>query len=587
MSINTSVYLIQDSGWDGDNIPDSQAIAESSGTNIIQLSGVVMRQSGRDYIRVEIEDMTAREVDYLFLRKDGKTYYYFVIGYNMLAQRTCELYLVLDGLTTLNALANGSDVITGWMTRKNKTNAEMQDISLAARLKLSEPFAPSEELVEDYSNNIVGAKNSGFSSLVQSTTDLSKTTKKATKYIADDDSYVTVPDLSDLTPSTSFEISSSDQGLDSAWNTAGMGIYKGTNPKVQKGIMQNWSLGVDSIKKSYVLPLAYGSAPEDADGFVDKITSNETVVSASIAALPLDYIPENYKAAFIHQIITLRSTVSGESASYSAAQIAGSIVDGLYTFVYWANPVPDGAPYCKPTSIKGNESRMFGAVRGSNWQTAPFANSGEFGWAQNKKETLINGMSAKKFADTVSLAGTYVNSVTATENAIGNTALTAVKAYGGDISPSNLKGAGGFATAGLTTLGGMSQSMNIANKYKGIRNSFDVAHNLRSPDIAFAAAGDMQNFIGNDFTVTRERFNLTDIIRLDEFLHKYGESVSETFTTGKCHTRSNFNYIQVERVVLKGSFPRWVSDIAVSQLSSGVRVWHTKPNVAALQIGGN
>lgn len=564
MSINTSVYLVQDSGWDSENVPDSQALAESTGTNIIQLNGVVMRQSGRDYIRVEIDDMTAREVDYLFLRKDGKTYYYFVIGYNMVAQRTCELYLNLDGLTTINALANGSGVITGWMNRRNKTNGEMQNIDLASRLKLDEPFQPSEELVEDYHNNIVGAKNSGFSSLVQSVTDLTKTTKRATKYIADDESYVTVPNLSQLTQPTVFEISSSDPGLNSAWSTAGMGIYKGSNSKVQDGISKNWSLGVDSIKKSYVLPLAYGSAPEDTDGFVDRVTSNETIVAANVPALPGGYVPENYKAAFLHQRITLRSTVSGASAEYSVAQIAGSISGGLYQFVCWANPSPDGAPYCRPTSINGNGNRMFGAIRGSNWVNAPFANIGASGHKLDYKEKFNDGLFGRIMGDIAGVAG-----------------ATAAAAVG------LATAAGGPVGTGLAVLGAEVSGMTFDNKYKGMVTDFAKASLLRSPDISFAAAGDMQNFIGNDFSVMRQRLNVTDIVRFDEFLHKYGESVSETFTTGKCYTRSNFNFIQVERVVLKGSFPRWVSDVAVSQLNGGIRVWHTKPNVAALQIGGN
>ena len=563
MSINTSVYLIQDSGWDSENVPDSQALAESTGTNKIQLNGVVMRQSGRDSIRVEIDDMTAREVDYLFLRKDGKTYYYFVVGYNMVAQRTCELYLNLDGLTTINALANGSGPITGWMTRRNKTDGEMQNVDLASRLKLDEPFQPSEELVEDYHNNIVGAKNSGFSSLVHSVTNLTETTKRATKYIADDDSYVTVPNLSQLTQPTVFEISSSDPGLNSAWSTAGMGIYSGSNSKVQDGVSKNWSLGVDSIKKSYVLPLAYGSAPEDTEGFVEKVTSNETVVTANIPALPGGYVPENYKAAFLHQRITLRSTVSGESAEYSAAQIAGSISGGLYDFVCWANPSPDGAPYCRPTSINGNGNRMFGAIRGSNWVNAPFANIGASGWQQDYKEKYNNGLFGRIIGDIVGFAGAAVGA--------GSGALK-----------EGVEFSGGLAAAGV-----VSHGMNMSNKYKGMSNDFAKSSLLRSPDISFAAAGDMQNFIGNDFSVMRQRLNVTDIVRFDEFLHKYGESVSETFTTSKCYTRSNFNFIQVERVVLKGSFPRWVSDVAVSQLNGGIRVWHTKPNVAALQIGGN
>lgn len=563
MSINTSVYLVQDSGWDRENIPDSQALAESTGTNIIQLNGVVMRQSGRDSIRVEIDDMTAREVDYLFLRKDGKTYYYFVIGYNMVAQRTCELYLNLDGLTTINALANGSGVITGWMNRRNKTNGEMQNLDLASRLKIDEPFQPSEELVEDYHNNIVGAKNSGFSSLIQSVTDLTKTTKRATKYIADDDSYVTVPNLSQLTQPTVFEISSSDPGLNSAWSTAGMGIYSGYNTKVQDGVSKNWSLGVDSIKKSYVLPLAYGSAPQDTEGFVERVTSNETVVTANLPALPGGYIPENYKASFLHQRITLRSTVSGESAEYSVAQIAGSISGGLYQFVCWANPSPDGAPYCRPTSINGSGNRMFGAIRGSNWVNAPFANIGAFGRNQDYKEKYNDGLFGRIIGD---LIGVVSGAASA-----GAGALKEDVEFGGGLAAANV----------------VSSGMNMVDKYRGMSNSFAKSSLLRSPDISFAAAGDMQNFIGNDFSVMRQRLNVTDIVRFDEFLHKYGESVSETFTTGKCYTRSNFNFIQVERVVLKGSFPRWVSDVAVSQLNGGIRVWHTKPNVAALQIGGN
>lgn len=563
MSINTSVYLVQDSGWDRENIPDSQALAESTGTNIIQLNGVVMRQSGRDSIRVEIDDMTAREVDYLFLRKDGKTYYYFVIGYNMVAQRTCELYLNLDGLTTINALANGSGVITGWMNRRNKTNGEMQNLDLASRLKLDEPFQPSEELVEDYHNNIVGAKNSGFSSLIQSVTDLTKTTKRATKYIADDDSYVTVPNLSQLTQPTVFEISSSDPGLNSAWSTAGMGIYNGDNSKVQDGVSKNWSLGVDSIKKSYVLPLAYGSAPQDTEGFIERVTSNETVVTANLPALPGGYVPENYKAAFLHQRITLRSTVSGESAEYSVAQIAGSISGGLYDFVCWSNPAPDGAPYCRPTSINGSGNRMFGAIRGSNWVNAPFANIGASGWKQDYKEKYNDGLFGRIIGD---LIGVVSGAASA-----GAGALKEDVEFGGGLAAANV----------------VSSGMNMRDKYKGMSNGFAKSSLLRSPDISFAAAGDMQNFIGNDFSVMRQRLNVTDIVRFDEFLHKYGESVSETFTTGKCYTRSNFNFIQVERVVLKGSFPRWVSDVAVSQLNGGIRVWHTKPNVAALQIGGN
>ena len=565
MSINTSVYLVQNSGWDIENVPDSQALAESTGTNIIQLSGVVMRQSGRDSIRVEIDDMTAREVDYLFLRKDGKTYYYFVIGYNMVAQRTCELYLELDGLTTINALANGLGVITGWMTRRNKTNGEMNNISLASKLKLSEPFTPSEEVVEDYDNSIVGAKKSGSTSLVHSVTNLTELGKKATKYIADDGSYVTVPNLSRLTEETIFNIISSDSDLDAAWSTVGMGIYRTDDSQVAEGIMKNWALGVDSIKKSYILPLAYGYAPKDADGFVEMVTSTETVYTANIPVLPDGYVPENYKAALLHQKIKLISTVSGETAEFSASQIADSIVDGKYDFVCWANPGPEGAPYCRPTVIKGNKSRMFGAVRGSNWQNAPFANTGQEGWAQTKKETFNDGKFGEIIGDLVGITA-------------GVAAVAGGTIVGGPI--------GGLA-AGAAVAGLESQAMGMDNKYKAREAKFTAANLLKSPEIAFAPSGDMQNFIGNDFSVIRERLDVDDIIRFDEFLHKYGESVSETFTTDKCFTRSNYNFIQVERVVLKGDFPRWVSDAAVAQLNGGVRIWHTRPNIAALQIGGN
>lgn len=557
MAIGTAIYIISGSGWDQDNIPDSPELASSVGSVELK-QGVVMRQSMRDHIDLEVNDARAREIDYLLSDKDGKRHFYFVLDYEMLATNVARFYLEIDGLTTLGALRSGSNIVDGWLKRKLKPLGETRNLDAAVKLTIAEPWSPSEELVEEFDNNIVGANASGFSTLVQSVTDLMKDTKKAKDYISSEDNYVTVPDMSGVTKSTVFQIQSSDSALNSAFSTAGMGIYLGTNTTVSQGIMATWALGIPSVKKSYVMPLSYAVPETDEKfGFVERLVATERTVGTSIPIMPGGYVPENYKAALLHQRIRLLSTCSGQSSEYSLSQLGGNL-----TFTYWANPVPEGMPFCRPTYINGNGNRLYGAVAGSQWQTAPFAEQTKFGAINEIKDAKRNF-----WGDYLGAAGGILTS--AAGGAVAGAA-------GGPVGAA----AGGVVGA----LGGVASGV---TRIRDIPQQIDRNQNLRAPDIMFAASGDMQNFIGNDFSVVRSRLSTTDIIRFDDFLHKYGEAVDEGYEPSDIYTRSNYNYIQMERVSITADSSNHIKRAAKAQLMRGVRVWHVKPNARALEVGGN
>ena len=581
MGINADVRLYLNTGFNGSNIPDSLSLLE--GSRFHDCQGAMLRQAARTDIKVEITDDIAAQVDYVKIDKGGNNrFVYFCTGYIMLSPKTCQLMLQIDSITTVGCLSRGSNAVDGWLTRRTKPNSEIQDVNKASKLTLSEPWGPTEELIEDYQNNIVGAMESPTNTLIQATTDLVNLTPKATDYASDDGKYVTVPDLSKATESTLFMIQSANGALNSSFSTAGMGIYNGRNSKVQKGIQAMWALGIPTIKYSYLLPQKYGGILE-GDGFCSAITSLQGYTTSTIPVLPEGYTPENYKAALIHQRIGLLSTSTPSSASYTLAQLGGQL-----KFTYWADPTPKGNPFCRPMYVKGNDNLLYGAVMGSNWITAPYASEGAFGWKIDEKDYNLGIDTNSHNFWTGLLTGGGQMADIPTPNSNPNDS---------EDSDSAKKSASNNKKDASLTSQGFSIGNIAANVYGGIARGFqnlrtyplmyDRTTNLRSPDISFAASPGMQNFVGNDFTVVRSRLTDNDIRRFDEFLHKYGEATDEEFDISKVYTRSKYDYIQCTRVFVRTEHPRWLTNEAAAQLQGGIRVWHVKPNVSALQIGGN
>ena len=238
--------------------------------------------------------------------------------------------------------------------------------------------------------------------------------------------------------------------------------------------------------------------------------------------------------------------------------------------------------------IKGNDNLLYGAVMGSSWLTAPYASEKAFGWKIDEKDynlgldtnynnimtgLMTGGSEMVSIPELNSNPNDSEDSDSAKKSASSNKKEDSVVQRG--FSVANL---GANLFAGVT--GGFQS-------YRTYPLMYDRSQMFRSPDISFAASPGMQNFVGNDFTVVRTRLTDNDIRRFDEFLHKYGEATDEEFDISKVYTRSKYDYIQCTRVFVRTEHPRWLTNQAAAQLQGGIRVWHVKPNVSALKIGGN
>lgn len=573
----TSVVIYFETGFDNDNVPDSQALV--AGMAHISLTGMAMRQGLRSEIRVEITDSQAERADYCMINDGGYSYFYFVQGFNKISAKTYVLSLGLDALTTANALSKGSFSIDGRLRRRIKPAAERGNTDIVARLQIDDGFTPSYDTVHDYQTGLVGAGGS-FYNMVHSTTDLLKDNVKAKKYIektTDNKTgdYVLVPQLNDPTPKTEFTILGASAET-STYSMAGLGLYDGNNKTVTQSIMSLWSLGIDAIKNAYALPAKYAQAA--GTGFYSQVNSGVNTVSSSLSLVPGSYQPENYKAALLNQRITLISTASGDSQTFSLSQI-----NAKFDFTYWADPTPDGRPYIKPSSLNGNDSLLYGTVAGGKWLTTPYAMPAAitFGGAQQNAEYNMDKWE-RVGAALSPLSGISASQVSDTANDFIDGA--AVNGLKGGMLASKAGVVGMGMSAGLSAI---PAAYHANRAVKGPGYALDVGQRLREPDIKFTTQPGLQAFFGNDFNLDRERLDSRDIKQYDLFLHKYGEAVDESVEESKVYANSNYDYIQVESPIIISDKPKYIREQAKVQLSGGVRVWHSKPSLAALKIGGN
>lgn len=572
MSINTSVTLYKNTGYDSNNIPDSMELLSSSESII--LHDVKTRQTLRDKILVAISPGTASYIDYCIVGKnDTYPIAYWVVGYEAISAGAVALHLVIDAVTTVGALRKNSNVTQGWLKRATKTKEEIGDVEKASKITLGEPWVPSNDMEHDQVDDIVNAKMGGGNRYITSTVNLSTLNYKAKDYIdPETSSWVTVPELDPQGVPTSFVVEASSSGIATeVTQIAGLSLFDGNDPSILGAVNVARSLGMDSaVQDSYIVPSVYANHITDGEGFVFSMTAPTGTVTADLDPIGGSYVPENKKAALFHQRVSLRSTTSGDVNDYALSQIGTG-----FEFTYFADPAPWGKPYCRPKYVNGNANMLYGCTSGTEWQNFAIGYAKASGSKvienQHNRDSLQQGIAtAASFLPTASSAGTQ-----------GVTP-------GRETSRMGQRAAGiSSATASVEIAGAVVGGINNVLGMHNASRAYDEAYNFTVPEIAFAAQPGLQNYFGNDFSIVRSRLTDNDTRRFDEFLHKYGESVDEEFTIDKVYTRSKFNYIQCERVFIDSPHPKWLREIAISQLEGGIRVWHTQPSSSALKIGGN
>lgn len=581
MASTLRVTLYLGTGYNSKNIPEHPSLL--NGTESVEIENIARAGLGLPSIRIHASYDVVSRADYARIIFEGHTYYYFVTGFNYVSAGAIDLGIELDALTTSGALTDGT--INGTVTRRIKTKEECGDYKKAVKLTLNEPFTPSLEPVKESHHNIIGGTSGSHIHAVSSTVDLRELKYEAKDYIdPESKNYVTVPNIPPMNEPTGFSISGGNLGSASL-NPAripGVSLFDGTEKDVKTSISIARSLGIESaITDSYNIPKKYvtwltGGA---STGFINELNSTVKETSVSIDTVPVDV--ENKKAALLHAHVTLMSVVSGEGQDYSLAQINGDL-----TFKYFADPTPQGRPYCRPKSVQGDENLMYGAVGGAEWFKQPLGFTMRSG-----QEVMRHAYNRQAKMSSRSAAQNIVGSAIGVAMGIAGLGdLKMTKSQGmsaGEIAKDMGQGAPQYGGQATAASGAMVSGLNSFDSLRSASMAFDEQSNLVPPEIAFAVSPGMQNYIGNDFSVIYERLSNEDIRRFDEFLHNYGESVDEVFDYSMLKTRKNFNYIQFGQVDIISTYPRYVVDKAITQLQNGVRVWHTTPSSRYLKVGGN
>ena len=513
-----------------------------------------MRQIEKMTVSVAITSKEAYDVDYIIL-DDGQTKYcYFVTGFTNSAAKTCNLDLMLDALTTTEALSGGSSAISGWVNRKTFTLKEAKDKKRASKSILNEQFVPMEEMITETYDVFTPELENNF--YVQSTVDLTQVSNKAKTYTDNvSGSNVVVPLLPPTDRMTEINIYNyiNEDIQFGSYKLPGLAIFDGSKKEILEAINDIRSLGMEnSIQSSYIIPKEYVFEQTGSDGFINMLTgqTNKVYIEDDLDVSTV----ENAKAALLHTRIKLMSKCSNDEAEYSISQIGPDLA-----FKYWADPSPAGHPYCRPLEIEGNKNILYGAVSGAQWQNMPFVMSGSGNAVLNRE---LSRIMEEKGTDIIGdIWGSIGNVVSSGASGIGEEVMA----------------------------GSIVESYNLFNSGKShIRDleRFNERAILRSPDVHFLREHNMQNFIGNGFLIQVQKLSDNDRRRFDEYLHINGEATSEKWD-GKWN-RSNYDILKFDQIdFIHVDRPSRIHELAKTQLMSGVRVWHKPPTTSALKIGGN
>lgn len=504
---------------------------------------------------------------------------YWITGVTMLNENCAQLALQLDAIATIG-VANLT-IVGGWCTRKCVT-----DDTLFSNV-LSEPFTPSQELVLDAGSQIGDSTNQG-ASFVLASVNLISESKVADEYVSEQEGAtglsVVVPRTPPFRGDSDF-IMSLPQGVTKTYTMPLYGTFDLSSATVRDGIDKARSLGIDgSLYKSYTLPYFYGTAEVSSDGFVVSITSKWH--SAFLTKLPFKYkeVRNNKAIASTYNRYTLTSISSGDSAEFLAEDIYNG---GAYPeFVAFADPSPDGNPFCRPASYKGNTTDMFmGCVQGSDWLNAPLSFNIQSGVAI-KYQQRTRAMKRELVPLIVEGVGYAAGIMGAGVNAgMSNVPMTqsSVASFG-----DAMRVRGGMMTEAMGQTG-YAKRNDIADWAARSADAmwtqaeqfqqYQESTFITTPEVRFAINSAIQSYMNNGFWVYRTRLSDTDTERFDNFLSAFGYAVSEKLTKDAFTGRVNHNYVKADAPLIKAAnAPRYLITQVEALITSGVRIWHLAPS---------
>lgn len=624
-----SIRLYKDTGFDLNNIPDSQALLDSNSYIDVDAIWVYQNQE-QGKIRIKTNFNSVYSVDYCRIGT-GETAisepaFYFVTNVTMINPVTAELDLEIDAITTIGLANITNNILGGWCTRRSVTDDTLFNNCI------DEDFTPTQPLEHDTQELII--PSDGIL-VVVSTIDLQKVSEKLSQgyknSVESTEVDVSVPTV----PAINFnytKIIIDYEGLQLTRELVGKRMYYApTNNQtainnLTDALTTVWSLGLfDSIAGIYYLPIGpKGSGARftyeditDIDVTNQFYSFKELTVHGGF--FQLDKIPFKWNTSTIHnnKVFATRynnyrlvSMVSGNEANY----YAGDIYDKLNkptapTISVNIDGSDNGTTYAKPEYIKGVDLSqsskpyeiMRDAVTGGDWVSINYNQSRPKGitkslTALNIEEaygtlaSVGSGLSALSGFNTGSASGNYIDNIpysgTGSKMSIlqKGRANVQINDYNQQLSLqnnlSNLGQIGSIIPNFVSSL--FNSRFNKARRAQAKANAI-----VQTPQTWFPIDNTLSLFYGNSYYVIRERLSDADTLKFDKYLTMYGYAVNEPLTKDCFYGRQYFNYIECSDLSigkLLGTFPLRLKQLAIEQLEGGIRIWHTQVNQDAYNL---
>lgn len=381
---------------------------------------------------------------------------------------------------------------------------------------------------------------------------------------------------------------------------------------VEKGLQEVRALGIESgtVLNQYKLPKEFCGGMSIRYGYtyigtgIDKKCISQDVYSIKGTSGTLSgTIAPNYATVKNKRVLYGKvnsyglATCAGNSCTFKPEEITTQ--SSAPDISYKSDPRPKGKPYYRFTNINGNSEFWRNALSGSEWENVPLIYQGASGSALTRlnfeNETRIDLTRRTNNEDTALFS--TIGNVAKIATGIGEIGAGAIAtaASGGAAAGLNAwtvpMGATSIAS-GVAGLSGTLVGQETYNKeFQAQRASelsqFYQATEVYAPTVTFPYNADILRDVKNN-GVLLYKYEMTeeDVARVDKLLTMYGYKTSEPLTILHFFHRQHFDYIACSSVSI-GGLPKWQADEIATQLKSGVRIWHEKPDSSIYDSGNN
>lgn len=566
------VKLYKDTGFNAVNIPDSPILL---GQPFITRESVSSVQN-RFLTSVTLSCTSfsqVRDVDYC----QCDDFYYFVTGIKMLSSDVAELTLVPDFITSAGGPT--SLVYLDGITDRFHVNSDK-----FGEYTESDPYLTTNEPLQLLTSEWLidqSTTDEEQTTYILSTVDLSEmgaNPEELAKTFTDPTSgeSVTIPSLKPVSDYTVFELEENTTHID------GSQLFLANNENVIKGLQYCRDVGAETaILAQYAIPtkFIYQIEEPEGSGKIKKIYAMET---ASYTDLPINFAEVKNKRLLYGDLCNYGIlTASGNKTEFSPEDIS----DGEDPMVICKMDIrPDGKPYFRFEKYLGNSTRSgywLNAVGGETWRSIPLtftSKSGSIIDNYNFESKRVINQNARNYEVTqqkLGLAQTGINAIGSAVGSVGSI-LT------GDVM-AGVQGAANLLNTGLSVAGQINTMNYTTQQYELQRQNelynFGVSQSIVVPTVMFPYSnGSIRDYVGNGCMVYRYRPTDSDLSRLDKILTMYGYKCTRPFESWMLSSRQYFNYIQVHGLTVGGNLPQWWKAGIISQLTTGVRIWHVRPN---------